>query len=118
MMEVIPINTNDNAASKADLWADRFHAFQESGLSRKEWCQQNGIPQSTPVSYTHLDVYKRQGIHGLGTGRVVVPSGIYAPGHKQVKCQSPHIKDAPVLAALKQFFYAHAAQQHLSLIHI
>ena len=47
MMEVIPINTNDNAVSKADLWADRFHAFQESGLSRKEWCQQNGIPQST-----------------------------------------------------------------------
>ena len=46
-MEVIPINTNDNAVSKADLWADRFHAFQESGLSRKEWCQQNGIPQST-----------------------------------------------------------------------
>ena len=47
MMEVIPINTNDNVTSKADLWADRFHAFQESGLSRKEWCQQNGIPQST-----------------------------------------------------------------------
>ncbi|WP_416822204.1 IS66 family insertion sequence element accessory protein TnpA [Enterocloster clostridioformis] len=46
-MEVIPINTNDNAVSKADLWADRFHAFQESGLSRKEWCQQNGIPQPT-----------------------------------------------------------------------
>uniref|UniRef100_UPI003F8FBEA3 IS66 family insertion sequence element accessory protein TnpA n=1 Tax=Enterocloster clostridioformis TaxID=1531 RepID=UPI003F8FBEA3 len=47
MMEVIPINTNDNATSKADPWADRIHAFQESGLSRKEWCQQNGIPQST-----------------------------------------------------------------------
>lgn len=47
MMEVIPINTNDNSTSKADLWADRIHAFQESGLSRKEWCQQNGIPQST-----------------------------------------------------------------------
>ena len=47
MMEVIPINTNDNATSNADLWADRIHAFQESGLSRKEWCQQNGIPRST-----------------------------------------------------------------------
>ena len=46
-MEVIPINTNDNIASKADLWADRIHAFQESGLSRKDWCQQNGISQST-----------------------------------------------------------------------
>ena len=46
-MEVIPINTNENAASKATLWADRIHAFRESGLSRKVWCQQNGIPLST-----------------------------------------------------------------------
>lgn len=46
-MEVIPINTNENAASKAALWADRIHAFRESGLSRKDWCQQNEIPQST-----------------------------------------------------------------------
>ena len=46
-MEVIPINTNENAASKAALWADRIQAFQESGLSRKDWCQQNEIPQST-----------------------------------------------------------------------
>lgn len=46
-MEVISINTNENVASKAALWAERIHAFQESGLSRKDWCQQNGIPQST-----------------------------------------------------------------------
>lgn len=38
---------NDNVISKADLWADRIQAFQESGLSRKDWCQQNEIPQST-----------------------------------------------------------------------
>ena len=38
---------DDNKISKSDLWADRVHAFQESGLSRKEWCQQNEIPQST-----------------------------------------------------------------------
>ena len=38
---------NDNVISKADLWAGRIHAFQESGLSRKDWCQQNAIPQST-----------------------------------------------------------------------
>lgn len=50
MMEVIPINTNENTASKADLWTDRIHAFGESGLSRKDWCQKNGIPQST-LSY-------------------------------------------------------------------
>ena len=47
MMEVIPINTNENVTSKAMLWADRIHAFRESGLSRKDWCQKNGILQST-----------------------------------------------------------------------
>lgn len=50
MMEVIPINTNENVTSKAALWTDRIHAFLESGLSRKDWCQQNEIPQST-LSY-------------------------------------------------------------------
>ena len=48
MMEVIPINTNENTASKADLWADRIHTFRESGLSRKDWCQKNGIPLLDP----------------------------------------------------------------------
>ena len=38
---------NDDIISKADFWAYRIHAFQESGLSRKDWCQQNEIPQST-----------------------------------------------------------------------
>ena len=47
MMEVILINTNENKAAKADLWADRIHAFQESCLSRKDWCQQNELTQST-----------------------------------------------------------------------
>ena len=46
-MEVIPINTNETITSKTTLWADRIQAFQESGLSRKDWCQQNEIPQST-----------------------------------------------------------------------
>ena len=46
-MEVIPIDTNDNTTSKANFWADQIQAFQESGLSRKEWCLQNQIPQST-----------------------------------------------------------------------
>ena len=50
MVEVIPINMNDNTISKAGLWADRLLAFQESGLSRKEWCLLNEIPQST-LSY-------------------------------------------------------------------
>ena len=47
MMEVIPINTNKTMTSKTVLWENRIQAFQESGLSRKDWCQQNGIPQST-----------------------------------------------------------------------
>ena len=46
-MEVIIINTNDNVTSKADLWTDRIRSFQASGLSRKDWCQQNEVPQST-----------------------------------------------------------------------
>ena len=41
------MDMNDHVISKADLWADRIHAFPESGLSRKDWCQQNEIPQST-----------------------------------------------------------------------
>ena len=38
------MDMNNNVISKADLWADRIHAFQENGLSRKDWCQQNEIP--------------------------------------------------------------------------
>ena len=49
-MEVIPINTNETITSKTTLWADRIQAFQESGLSRKHWCQQHEIPPST-LSY-------------------------------------------------------------------
>ena len=41
------MDMNNNVISKANLWTDRIHAFQESGLSRKDWCQQNKIPQST-----------------------------------------------------------------------
>ena len=41
------MDMDDNKISKTALWAERLHAFQESGLSRKDWCQQNGIPQST-----------------------------------------------------------------------
>ena len=41
------MDMDDNKISKTALWAERLHAFRESGLSRKDWCQQNGIPQST-----------------------------------------------------------------------
>lgn len=49
-MEMIPINKNETKSSKTDLWADRIRAFHESGLSRKDWCRHNEIPQST-LSY-------------------------------------------------------------------
>ena len=32
---------------KRFLGQTRFHAFHESGLSHKDWCQQNGIPPMT-----------------------------------------------------------------------
>ena len=35
------MDMNNNVVLKTDLWAERIHAFQESGLSRKDWCQQN-----------------------------------------------------------------------------
>ena len=46
-MEVIPINTNENTNPKEELGKDWIRVFRESGLSRKDWCQQNEIPQST-----------------------------------------------------------------------
>ena len=49
-MEGIPINTNETITSKTTLWADRIQAFQESGLSRKDWGQKHEIPSST-LSY-------------------------------------------------------------------
>jgi len=42
---VIPINTN--IILRTDLWAERIRSSLESGLSRKDWCQQNEIPQPT-----------------------------------------------------------------------
>ena len=30
-----------------------------------------GSPEPAPVSYTHLDVYKRQGLHGAGKAAAV-----------------------------------------------
>ena len=45
-MEVFT-DMNDNVNEKTTLWTDRVFAFQNSGLSRKEWCQQNQVPLST-----------------------------------------------------------------------
>lgn len=83
-MEVIPINTNENVASKAALWADRIHAFQGSGLSRKDWCQQNGIPQST-LSYWIRKIpsgdVETEGVSGLVFARLPMEQELDVPIH-------------------------------------
>lgn len=38
---------NDKTTTKTVLWAERIRCFQDSGLRRKDWCQQNGISPST-----------------------------------------------------------------------
>ena len=38
---------NNSTVAKEDLWADRIKDFQDSSLSRKEWCQMHGIALST-----------------------------------------------------------------------
>ena len=38
---------DNNATTKSDFWAERIRTFQESGLSRKDWCLENGISLST-----------------------------------------------------------------------
>ena len=43
------MDTNESI-TKDKLWSDRIRDFQESGLTRKEWCCQNQLPLST-LSY-------------------------------------------------------------------
>lgn len=38
---------NETNLTKEDLWMKRIQDFQKSGLSRKEWCQENQVPLST-----------------------------------------------------------------------
>ena len=46
----------DNKASAIEIKVGENYNVADKGVS-KAWFQQNGAP---PVSYTHLDVYKRQ----------------------------------------------------------
>lgn len=45
IMEVLPMDKNE--LTKTELWTKRIQDFHESGLSRKEWCQEHQILQST-----------------------------------------------------------------------
>ena len=38
---------NEMNLTKEDFWMKRIQDFQKSGLSRKEWCQENQVPLST-----------------------------------------------------------------------
>lgn len=38
---------DENEHSKTELWTERIQDFYASGLSRKEWCREHQIPQST-----------------------------------------------------------------------
>ena len=41
---------DENELTKTELWEKRIQDFHKSGLSRKEWCQEQQIPLST-LSY-------------------------------------------------------------------
>ena len=41
---------DENEFTKTELWTKRIQDFYQSGLSRKEWCQEHHISQST-LSY-------------------------------------------------------------------
>lgn len=87
---------NEILSSKADLWSDRINSFQESGLSRKEWCQQNEIPLST-FSY-----WNRK----LQTGSPVTESSsepVFArlPSEQEL-CSGEHIGKASVTIRLSE----------------
>ena len=53
------------------LWELR----KDKGLNLEELAQQTGISKSAPVSYTHLDVYKRQ-ISSFCRKCAAAPSGL------------------------------------------
>ncbi len=87
---------HENLSSKADLWADRISSFQESGLSRKEWCQRNEIPLST-FSY-----WNRK----LQTESLVMESSsdpVFArlPSEQEL-CSGDHSGKAPVIIRLSE----------------
>lgn len=60
---------NDKTVAKAAIWAERIRSFQDSGLRRKDWCQQNGIPLST-FSYWCRKLETAGNMTGLCDGTV------------------------------------------------
>jgi len=81
---------HENLSSKADLWAYRISSFQESGLSRKEWCLQNEIPLST-FGYWSRKLQTESSMTGSNSEPVFarLPS-------EQELCSGEHTGKAPV----------------------
>lgn len=87
---------NEILRSKAELWVDRISSFQESGLSRKEWCQQNKIPLST-FSYWNRKLQSESAVIEENNDPVFarLPS-------EQELCSGEHIGKAPVTIRLSE----------------
>ena len=46
-----------------DVWQNRFEPFRDREWARRGECADCSMFRYCPVSYTHLDVYKRQDVH-------------------------------------------------------
>ena len=40
-------HTNEHGLTRCQIWKQRLQDLQASGLTQKEWCQQNQIPMTT-----------------------------------------------------------------------
>lgn len=87
---------NENVISKSDLWSSRINDFQESNLSRKDWCQQNGIAQST-FNYWFRKLSSKVSIAENGG----VPVFARLPSEQEVRPQHM-IENAPVTICLPE----------------
>lgn len=52
--------------SKEKLWTKRMRAFERSGLSRRAWCEKEGVPLSS------LDYWRRR-LRTMETAQALVP---------------------------------------------
>lgn len=76
--------------TKAKLWADRIKDFNESGLSRKVWCQEHQL------SISALGYWLRK-ISSDGTGSEPSADPVFArlPSEQEISSHYSH-KQAPV----------------------
>ena len=63
-------------------WAKLIEAHQDSGLSIKEWCQQNNLPESR--YYYYLKKLRLAACEGLPSERREEPQFALVPNHARV----------------------------------